>query len=58
MERSTHIFYELQVLEEEEKGREEEQDTEREIQGEEKRSDDTKEMESKGSLLKPRCVCG
>ena len=55
---SAQVVYELQVLEEEEKMREEVQEIARESQGEEKRSDDHDHVdEVKESLLEPRCVC-
>ena len=58
VEWSAQVFYELQVLEEEEKVREEVQEIERESQGEEKRSDDHDHVDGvKDSLLESRCVC-
>ena len=56
--RSAQVVYELQVLEEEEKVREEVQEIERESQGEEKRSDNHDHLDGvKDSFLEPRCVC-
>ena len=56
--RSAQVVYELQVLEEEEKVREEMQEIERENQSEEKRSDDHDHVDGmKDSSLEPRCVC-
>ena len=58
--RSVQVYHELQELEEEDKGREEVQEIERESQVEEKRShghdygDDMKGLKH----LEPRCVCG
>ena len=57
--RSVQVYHELQELEEEDKGREEVQETERESQVEEKRSrghdygDDMKGLKH----LEPQCVC-
>ena len=54
--RSAQVVHEL--LEEEEKVREEVQEIERGSQGEEKRSDDHDHVEGvKDSTLEPRCVC-
>ena len=56
--RSAQVVYELQVLEEEEKGREEVQEIERESQGDEKRSRGHDHVdEVKDSTLEPWCVC-
>ena len=56
--RSAQVVYELQVLEEEEKVREEVQEIDRESQCEEKRSHDHDHVDGvKDSLLEPRCVC-
>ena len=56
--RRVQVYYELQVLEEEEKVREEVQEIERESQVEEKRSDDHAHVDGvKDSLPQPRCVC-
>ena len=58
VEQSAQVVYELQVLEEGEKVREEVQEIERESQGEEKRSDDHDHVDGvKDSLLEPQCVC-
>ena len=58
MWRSVQVYHELQELEEEEKGREEVQEIERESQVEEKRSDDHDHVDGvKDSTLEPRCVC-
>ena len=58
MWRSVQVYHELQELEEEDKGREEVQETERESQVEEKRSDDHDHVDGvKDSTLEPRCVC-
>ena len=56
--RSVQVFYELQVLEEEEKVREEVQEIEKESRGEEKRSHEDDHVDGvKDSTLEPRCVC-
>ena len=56
--RSAQVVYELQVLEDEEKVREEVHEIERESQGEEKRSRGHDHVDGvKDSLLEPRCVC-
>ena len=58
MWRSVQVYHELQELEEEDKGREEVQEIERESQVEEKRSDDHDHVDGvKDSTLEPRCVC-
>ena len=52
------VYHELQELEKEDKGREEEQEIERESQVDEKRSDDHGRVDGvKDSTLEPRCVC-
>ena len=57
--RSVQVYHELLELEEEDKGREEVQEIERESQVEEKRSDDHGHVdEVKDSTLEPQCVCG
>ena len=56
--RSVQVYHELQDLEEEDKGREEVQEIERESQVEEKRSDDHDHVDGVKRLkLEPRCVC-
>ena len=53
------VYHELQELEEEDKGREEVQEIERESQVEEKRSHEDDHVDGvKDSTLEPRCVCG
>ena len=53
------VYHELQELEEEDEGREEVQEIERESQVEEKRSDDHDHVDGvNDSTLEPRCVCG
>ena len=54
--RSVQVYHELQDLQEQDKGREEVQEIERESQVEEKRSDDHGD-DMKGLKLEPRCVC-
>ena len=58
--RSVQVFHELQGLEEEDKGREEVQEIERESQGDEKRSHGHDYGDGVKGLkhLEPRCVCG
>ena len=58
--RSVQVYHELQELEEEDKGREEVQEIERESQVEEKRSDDNDHGDDMKGLkhLEPQCVCG
>ena len=55
--RSVQVYHELQVLEEEDKVREEVQEIERESQGEEKRSDDHVDDMKGLTHLEPQCVC-
>ena len=58
--RSVQVCHELQELEEEDKGREEVQEIERESQVEEKHSDDLGQVDEVKGLkrLEPQCVCG
>ena len=58
--RSVQVHHEIQELEEEDKGREEVQEIERESQVEEKRSDDHAHVDEVKGLkhLEPQCVCG
>ena len=57
--RSVQVYHELQELEEEDEGREEVQEIERESQVDEKRSDDHDYGDDMKGLkrLEPRCVC-
>ena len=53
------VYHELQELEEEDKGREEVQEIERESQVEEKRSRGHDHVDGvNDSTLEPRCMCG
>ena len=56
--RNVQVYHELHELEEEDEGREEVQEIERESQVEEKHSHEDDHVDGvKDSLLEPRCVC-